>query len=41
MVKAKQTIPTHDFVIPQGENFIFQLKLYTSDNTDKQLCIPL
>ena len=35
MAKAKQTTPTHDFVIPQGEDFIFQLKLYTGDNTDK------
>lgn len=36
MAKAKQTTPAHDFVIPQGEDFIFQLKLYTGDNTDKQ-----
>ena len=36
MAKVKQTTPTHDFVIPQGEDFIFQLKLYTGDSTDKQ-----
>ena len=36
MAKVKQTTPTHDFVIPQGEDFIFQLKLYTGNNTDKQ-----
>lgn len=36
MAKAKQTTPTHDFVIPQGEDFIFQLKLYTGNSTDKQ-----
>ena len=36
MEKAKQTTPTHDFVVPQGEDFIFQLKLYTGNNTDKQ-----
>lgn len=36
MAKAKQTTPTHDFVVPQGEDFIFQLKLYTGNNTDRQ-----
>lgn len=36
MAKVKQTTPTHDFVVPQGEDFIFQLKLYTGDSTDKQ-----
>lgn len=36
MAKIKQTTPTHDFVVPQGEDFIFQLKLYTGDSTDKQ-----
>lgn len=36
MAKVKQTTPTHDFVIPQGEDFIFQLKLYTGSNTGKQ-----
>lgn len=36
MVKIKQTTPAHDFVIPQVEGFIFQLKLYTGNNTDKQ-----
>ena len=36
MAKVKQTTPTHDFVIPQGEDFIFQLKLYTGNSTDKQ-----
>ena len=36
MAKVKQTTPTHDFVVPQGEDFIFQLKLYTGNNTDKQ-----
>lgn len=36
MAKVKQTTPTHDFVIPQGEDFIFQLKLYTGDSTGKQ-----
>lgn len=36
MAKEKQTTPTHDFVVPQGEDFIFQLKLYTGDSTDKQ-----
>ena len=36
MVKIKQTTPTHDFVVPQGEDFIFQLKLYTGVSTDKQ-----
>lgn len=36
MAKVKQTTPTHDFVVPQGEDFIFQLKLYIGSNTDKQ-----
>lgn len=36
MAKIKQTTPTHDFVIPQGEDFIFQLKLYTGGNADKE-----
>lgn len=36
MAKVKQTTPTHDFVVPQGEDFIFQLKLYTGGSTDKQ-----
>ena len=36
MAKVKQTTPTHDFGVPQGEDFIFQLKLYTGDSTDKQ-----
>lgn len=36
MAKVKQTTPTHDFVVPQGEDFIFQLKLYTGDSADKQ-----
>lgn len=36
MAKIKQTTPTHNFVIPQGEDFIFQLKLYTGNSTDKQ-----
>ena len=36
MAKAKQTTPTHDFVLPQGEDFIFQLKLYTGTDADKQ-----
>ena len=36
MAKVKQTTPTHDFVVPQGEDFIFQLKLYTSESADKQ-----
>lgn len=36
MAKVKQTTPTHDFVVPQGEDFIFQLKLYSSGSTDKE-----
>lgn len=37
MAKVKQTTPTHDFVIPQGEDFIFQLKLYEgTGSSDKQ-----
>lgn len=36
MAKIQQTTPVHDFVIPQGEDYTFQLKLYTgTDDTDK------
>lgn len=38
MAKVSQTTPTHNFVLPQGEDFRFQLKLYTgTDDTDKKV----
>lgn len=36
MATAKQTTPIKDFVIPQGEDYSFQLKIYTgTSDSDK------
>lgn len=34
MPKVTQTTPTHNLVIPQGEDYRFQIKLYTGETAE-------